>query len=81
MQLVPTLSEEEFARDHGARDLMGSFHLPTRLIIAFDVRRTHTIRVASFWSILDAVRFQGLGAILDWLTTRLDFMRESVLKV
>ena len=23
---------------------------------------------------LDAVRFQGLGAILDWLTTCLDFM-------
>ena len=22
---------------------------------------------------MDAVRFQGLGAILDWLTTRLDF--------
>ena len=24
----------------------------------------------------DALQFQGLGAILDWLTTRLDFMGE-----
>ena len=40
------------------------------LFIAFDVWRIHTIRV-----FLDAVRFQGLGAILDWLTARLDFMR------
>ena len=25
----------------------------------------------------DAMQFQGLGAILDWLTTRLDFMRNN----
>ena len=28
----------------------------------------------SFWFSLDVVLFHGLGAILDWLTSRLDFM-------
>ena len=38
------------------------------------LRSTQTYYSCLFF--LDAVRFQGLGAILDWLTSRLDFMRE-----
>ena len=40
-----------------------------KFIFAFNVRKLHTIRIASFWLLCD------VGAILDWLATRFDFMR------
>ena len=73
--IVPQLPLLFFSQSCELRGRLVSFHHSTdgfwtiQTLIAFDIRRTHTIPVASFWMLCDFNRV--------WApSTRLDFMRE-----